>query len=307
MELDAIRQNRRPQMASSSSVNNYQQHLIQAPRRAIETRRNSMVRTVKCFSIAACLFFLTTAAFSNTLTLTFPDNANNGSYAWPNWGTVAENGTDVIGQPSLSGGTVTITDGKLTNVTINYTAGTWTVANMYAGDLFLDTNSDNIWNDVVSLYNSSLPANQYAPTIPVGPSTGVKTANVYSFSLAENYSTPGTASTLGYLITGATDSSTTYFGTGADFRNSQPYAVTGLTGNSINLGTATVSFGTTSVSFDIANANILVSGPITIGFATNCANDVIYATVSTVPEPGALILFGSGLIMVVGLLRRKNS
>ncbi len=43
-----------------------------------------------------------------------------------------------------------------------------------------------------------------------------------------------------------------------------------------------------------------------IGFSPDCANDVIYAEVNNpVPIPTSILLFGSGLIGLVGIRRRK--
>ncbi|MBC8463746.1 MAG: hypothetical protein H8D61_02090, partial [Deltaproteobacteria bacterium] len=44
-----------------------------------------------------------------------------------------------------------------------------------------------------------------------------------------------------------------------------------------------------------------------IGFGADCANDVIYETVNNpVPLPPAVLLFGSGLIGLIGLQRKKK-
>jgi hypothetical protein len=43
-----------------------------------------------------------------------------------------------------------------------------------------------------------------------------------------------------------------------------------------------------------------------IHWGMTCANDVIEGSVSTVPVPAAAWLFGSGLLGLVGVARRKK-
>jgi hypothetical protein len=314
MKLDAIRKNNKPQMTSSVTVDSFKQCSIPAPQRARCDRRKTMVRTVKFFAVAAFLFFLTATAFSTPLTLNWTDNVTH----WTDWGNSDENGTDVIGEPQITGGTAVINNGYLTQVTFSYAS--WSHSNMYPGDLFLDTNSDNTWDYVVSLYNGNSNTDDYNPPTkttsskysPTTTFTNVNsvyssTAPIYSISLLENgpASTSSPTPSFGYLVTGADN---TGYWSGFYIRNNQPFAVTGLTSAPLSTA-ADVSYvvGTNpgSLIFNIPSGFVPFSGSVTIGFATNCANDVVYSTTSTVPEPSTTVLLGSGLIMVIGLLRRK--
>jgi hypothetical protein len=312
MKLDAIRKNNKPQMTSSTTVDNFKQCSIPAPQRARCDRKKTMVRTAKFFAVTAFLFFLSSTAFSSPMTLNWTDNVIH----WTGWGGGAGNEdlADVIGVPQISGGTVTITNGYLTQVLFSYNR--WDYSTMHPGDVFLDTNSDNKWDYVVSLYNndtsSTDTSTHYLPT------SDLSKAPVYSFSqsFAPTDHTLGTPGTLGYLVTNSTDTgSSQYYWSGSDIRNNQPFAVTGLNSTNSVLLTNSSTFATVSyvvgtnpgsLIFNIPSGIVPFSGSVTIGFATNCANDVVYAT-SAVPEPGTTVLLGSGLIMVIGLLRRKNS
>jgi hypothetical protein len=204
---------------------------------------------------------------------------------------------------------VVINSGLLDKITFNFSNSPgWTDSKIYPGDLFLDTNSDKTWDYVISLYNGNTSATTgnglYLPQIIVNQTTANQ-APVYSINLALDNHTQGTPGSFGYLVSG--DDNIGYW-LGSGIRNNQPFAVTGLI--SPSLGNADVSFQGDSVVFNLANVDIPVNNTLTFSFTPNCSNDVIYASVNpapSVPEPGTSVLFGSGLVMMVGALRKKKS
>jgi hypothetical protein len=267
-----------------------------------------MKRSGKYLAVVASLFFLTATAFSNTV-INWTDNATH----WPGWPdsqNPSRNSIDAFGEPDITGGTIVISDmGLLQQVTFNFsTPPGWTFSLMYPGDLFLDTDSDGTWDYVVSLYNGNTNESdnqtRYQPHSPFSP------APVYSINLPlDGPASQGSSPSFGYLITGADN---TGYWAGYLIRNDQPFAVTGLTSsNSTSLGNAVVSFTDEHESplvfaLDLSSTEIPISGPLTIGFTTNCANDVVYDTVTPIPEPPTNMLLGAGLILAAGVLRPKR-
>ncbi|MBZ5496036.1 MAG: PEP-CTERM sorting domain-containing protein [Acidobacteriia bacterium] len=202
------------------------------------------------------------------------DNTNH----WPGYGNSNENSTDTIGEPNITGGTVVVSGtGFLKSISYDFiTPPGWSFSKMKPGDLFLDTNNDQTWDYVLSLGYDS--AHQYVPT-------GVVTLYQINFSAA------------GYLITG---SDNTGYWSGYGIRNNHPYAYVDFS-NAVNLGSGSVSGGisalpTSPFTYSLPINAISVSGPLTFGFTENCANDVVKETVTTAPEPGTMLLLGTGLI-----------
>ncbi len=101
------------------------------------------------------------------------------------------------------------------------------------------------------------------------------------------------------------------FMTGGVFRNGQEVAVdrngqvTGLTNNS----SWAVNASTVDFTIDLAGTSLLNGSEIALHWGFTCQNDVIEGVmpVSAVPVPAAAWLFGSGLIGLVGVARRKQS
>ncbi|MBW2000063.1 MAG: PEP-CTERM sorting domain-containing protein, partial [Deltaproteobacteria bacterium] len=59
-----------------------------------------------------------------------------------------------------------------------------------------------------------------------------------------------------------------------------------------------------SWTFDLPSDLILLGESFAIGWAVNCANDVIYEKMP-VPESATVLLLGAGLIFVAGFSRRR--
>ncbi len=98
------------------------------------------------------------------------------------------------------------------------------------------------------------------------------------------------------------------FITAGTFRNGQEVAVdTASAGvdQLKNLGGWNVT--ETSVDFvvDLAGTSLLNGNEIALHWGFTCQNDVIEGSISTVPVPAAAWLFGTGLIGLVGIARRK--
>ncbi|MCD6571151.1 MAG: PEP-CTERM sorting domain-containing protein [Deltaproteobacteria bacterium] len=228
------------------------------------------------------VFLFIVAGTSNATTIDFGDNA----YYWTGWpssnsdGYGDDNLKDTIGTPQISGGSVTIENGKLNSVTIRYSNSSSLVA---PGDLFIDLGGNLYWDYVVD--------------------TDAAGNNIYSFGdtqFALNYN---------YY-----DLSDTTWGShpGYVIRNDHPVlynnATLGITPN----GTATIDSGMSvgsDLTFTYSDLNLDLDGASSfiIGWTVNCANDVLYEPVNTpVPAPTTLLLVGSGLLGLVSFVRRKK-
>jgi hypothetical protein len=127
----------------------------------ILNRRDKMK---KYFSAGICLLLLIWMApqvFGEIVT--FGDHNNY----WPGWqsqfgGPWADydakvNALDYIGTPDVLGGTATINNGSLTNLTFNVKSMAVNVwKDLKPADLFIDTNGDRTWDYVVNMILANL-------------------------------------------------------------------------------------------------------------------------------------------------------
>jgi hypothetical protein len=99
---------------------------------------------------------------------------------------------------------------------------------------------------------------------------------------------------------------------GGTFRNGQEVAVDRDSSTTTALGNAGswgVTANTVDFEIDLAGTGLLNGSELALRWEFTCANDVIEGAVGVpaVPVPAAAWLFGSGLIGLVGVARRKKS
>lgn len=209
---------------------------------------------------------------------TFGDTANN----WPGWGTPAENSMDVIGTPRISGGSVDLNTGNLTNVNIN---ATYLLLHpeFYSGDLFINilrSGNDTTWDYVVKTLGN----------------TAGGSAAIYDVR------------NLGITV-GSAGSNASYVMSSwpvpTNVRDNHPIGIS-FNSNVASVGDATFSgLTSTGVSYDLGNLlNLEGYNNILLAWTVNCANDVLYEQVP-VPEPGTMVLLGAGLLSLVVYSKRR--
>jgi len=213
---------------------------------------------------------------------------------WPGWGNgSSDDDYDTIGTPNFTGGTAEIQGGYLTALTFNQDSSSSAYSVVSPGDLFIDTNADATWDYIVDLTNSM------TWTTPGKNNTdpGEHYYNIFSVSLALDSST-------GYILSGKDKDSNWY---PYYIRDDHPVAWNPV-GDLVVVGTAYFSGWPsdpkTSSTFGFGSYPIPLGDSFIIGWAANCANDVIYEKVP-VPESATVLLLGAGLIFVAGFSRKK--
>lgn len=249
-----------------------------------------MARSRILLSAFVSLFLLSQIAAADII-VPFSDTVKY----WPTYGNgTGDDSLDSIGEPNLTGGSLVIGDnGYLKQVKIDFTVPNpgWEFSKMKPGDLFFDFGADGSWDYVVSSYNKEDRSNLNNINTMYTPVGKVALYGTAGGSIMKTG--PDNAGYwAGYLI-----------------RNNHPFAFTGLTDY---IGDASISGGyynTSPVVFNLPGNKLWIGGKVTIGFAENCANDVLLATVDVprVPEPSTFVLLGLGLVSGFVALKKRKS
>jgi hypothetical protein len=224
--------------------------------------------TLIMVSVLSLVVFGMGTAVASTIT-TFSDSA----YYWAGWenGT-ADDTTDSIGGPEFSGGEYTISSsGNLTSMSFEY--GVYNNI-IQSGDLFVDKNSDSVWDYVLSTTDQKI----YDIQLGIWD----KTSTLYK-------------------------TSNEYFGT-SDLNYRQDHAVKIDESSLTSIGSFQLDdYNSNTASPIVFSGFDLDLGPEFIfGFTMNCANDVIFETgTNPVPIPTSILLLGAGLTGLAGIRRRQ--
>jgi hypothetical protein len=235
--------------------------------------------------LMVCGFVALSARTASAMVIPFADTA----IYWPGWNNgTADDSQDRIGAPEFTGGSATVIDNKLMSLSI---VGDFHWNTLISpGDLFIDLGADNSWNYAVDLTSWTVAG-------PSNPDPAAGNYDLYSINLA-------LADASGYIFSDSPAWT-------SNIRDKHPVAldITGLQASGqvgFSGWSNTNPPSSYPLVFNFGNGlDLGQSSKFTIGFGTNCANDVIYNTLNAVPEPGTMTLLGLGLGGLAFIRRRK--
>jgi hypothetical protein len=117
-------------------------------------RRKEILLKKAFIALASLTLMMGLSEIARAVPVTFGDT----SIYWPGWKStdLADNNKDTMGIPDFTGGSVEINSySALQMLTFNYKAnynnqlGWWYI--LAPGDLFIDTNADNVWDYLIDL------------------------------------------------------------------------------------------------------------------------------------------------------------
>lgn len=255
----------------------------------------------KLLLLAIVMFLFVPTAHAEIIQ--FEDNSNywghqdnfNGVSFESSYTKTDQDSIDVNGIPDILGGSIDVENHSVNSISINYTpngqniswgfyADAWYNALTF-GDLFIDSVAGSGTWDYVIREKTDDKGNTYAALYDISNLANAYDADIY-------YKTPDVWYDEDNIGIPRYDHPVYYSG---DLGSAELVGNLSYTGFSTSLvgGVATASW-----AFD-ASTELNLYGPILLGLATNCANDVLLEeVVLPAPEPASFLLLALGLVLV---------